>query len=59
MNDFDDTLHNLSENLRKQKEIDSDKAWTQLSRKITFLSFRVKAWNITRTAAVILLPLVL
>ncbi|WP_352421910.1 FecR domain-containing protein [Proteiniphilum sp.] len=59
MNEFDDTLHGLSENLRKQKEIDSDKAWTQLSRKITFLSFRVKAWNITRTAAVILLPLFL
>lgn len=59
MNEFDDTLHNLSENLRKQKEIDSDKAWTQLSRKITFLSFRAKVWNVTRTAAVILLPLFL
>jgi ferric-dicitrate binding protein FerR (iron transport regulator) len=52
-------LHALSENLRKQKEIDTDGAWARLSEKIKFVSFRTKAWNITRTAAAILLPLFL
>lgn len=59
MNDFNKDIYHLSENLRKQKEIDTDKAWRRLSRKINILSFRAKAWNITRTAAAILLPLFL
>jgi len=59
MNGFNKDIYDLSENLRKQKEIDTGRAWNRLSRKITFLSFRAKAWNITRTAAAILLPLFL
>lgn len=59
MNDFNGDIQDLSENLRKQKEIDTVKAWSRLSRKITLDSFRVKVWNITRTAAAILLPLLL
>ncbi len=52
-------LYNLSENLRKQKEIGTAEAWTRLSRKIALISFRTRVWNITRTAASILLPLFL
>lgn len=52
-------IYDLSERLRKQKRIDSSKAWDKLSRRITFNSFRVKVWNITRTAAAVLLPLFL
>ena len=54
-----ETIYELSENLRKQKKIDTEKAWTRLSRKIAFASFRAKAWNIGRTAAAVLLPLFL
>lgn len=53
------TIHDLSDNLRKQRKIDAEKAWARLSRRIAFVSFRTKAWNITRTAAAILLPLFL
>jgi Fe2+-dicitrate sensor, membrane component len=49
----------LSVTLRSQKEIDTEKAWVRLSRKIAFVSFQTKIWNITRTAAAILLPLFL
>ncbi|MFA7492613.1 MAG: FecR domain-containing protein [Proteiniphilum sp.] len=59
MNDIRKSLYDLSENLRKQKEIDTTEAWDRLSHRIMFLKFRVKAWNITRTAAAILLPLFL
>jgi ferric-dicitrate binding protein FerR (iron transport regulator) len=59
MRDFYECICNLSENLEDQKRIDAEKAWTRLSRKIAFVSFRKKAWNITRTAAAILLPLFL
>lgn len=52
-------INDLSENLRKQRKIDAEKAWVRLSRRIAFVSFRTKAWNITRTAAAILLPLFL
>src|SRR5690554_5740473 len=52
-------IYDLSERLRKQKRIDSSKAWDKLSRRITFNSFRVKVWNIGRTAAAVLLPLFL
>lgn len=54
-----ETIYELSENLRKQKKIDTEKAWVRLSRKIAFVSFRTRVWNITRTAAAILLPLFL
>lgn len=54
-----EAIYDLSENLRKQKEIDTEKAWVRLSRKIAFVSFREKAWNFTRTAAAVLLPLLL
>lgn len=50
-------VYDLSNNLGKQKDIDTGKAWNLLSRKIKFNSFRIKIWNITRTAAAILLPL--
>ncbi len=59
MNDFNGDIYDLSENLKKQKEIDTEKAWARLSQKIAFVSFQTKAWNITRTAAAILLPLFL
>ena len=59
MSDFDKSIYGLSENLRKQKEIDTTEAWSRLSRKIVFISFWTKTWNITRTAAAILLPLFL
>lgn len=54
-----ESLYTLSENLRKQKKIDTEKAWVRLSRKMVFVSFRTRVWNITRTAAAILLPLFL
>lgn len=52
-------IYDLSDNHRKQKKIDTGRAWVQLSRKIAFASFRTKAWNIGRTAAAIILPLFL
>lgn len=59
MADSNEDIYDLSENLGRQKRIDTAKAWSRLSRKITFDSFRVKVWNITRTAAAVLLPLFL
>lgn len=59
MNDFNKDIYDLSENLRKQKEIDTGKVWGRLSRRIAFVSFRTRLWDITRTAAAILLPLFL
>ncbi|RNC63928.1 FecR family protein [Proteiniphilum sp. X52] len=56
MADFNKEICDLSENLVRQKEIDTAKAWSRLSRKIAFDLFRVKAWNTARTAAAILLP---
>lgn len=52
-------VYRLSENYKKQKNVDVSTAWDALSRKIAFLTFREKAWNFTRTAAAILLPLFL
>ncbi len=52
-------LYRLSENYKKQKNIDVSAAWDTLSRKIALLTFKEKAWNFTRTAAAILLPLFL
>ncbi|MDD2215857.1 MAG: DUF4974 domain-containing protein [Parabacteroides sp.] len=52
-------LYDLSENLVKQQSIDASRAWDKLSRRIAMISFRKKVWNFTRTAAAILLPLLL
>jgi ferric-dicitrate binding protein FerR (iron transport regulator) len=52
-------IYDLSEDLRKQKDIDTISAWNKVSRKIIFSSFRQKMWHITRTAAAILFPLFL
>lgn len=52
-------LYRLSENYKKQKNIDVSAAWDTLSRKIALLTFKEKAWNFARTAAAILLPLFL
>ena len=49
----------LSDNLQKQRSIDTSTAWNKLSRRIGFAVFRQKLWNITRTAAAVLLPLFL
>lgn len=49
----------LSENLIKQREIDTEKAWHRVFRKITHVAFRKRIWDITRTAVAILLPLFL
>lgn len=53
------TVYELSECLREQKNIDTEQSWNKLSRKIVFVSLRRKAWNLTRTAAAILVPLLL
>lgn len=53
------SIHDLSESLKKQKRINTSSAWGKLSRRIALLSFRARAWNVTRTAAAILLPLLL
>ena len=53
------TVYDLSENLRRQKAIDTPKAWDKLSGKISRVSFRKKVWDFTRTAAAVLLPLFL
>lgn len=52
-------IYNLSEDLRKQKDIDTVSAWNKVSHKIIFSGFKRKIWNISRTAAAILLPLFL
>lgn len=59
MNDYNKDIYDLSENLRKQKEIEAGRAWARLSQRISFVNFRTRVWNISRTAAAILLPLFL
>jgi len=49
-------IYGLSENLKKQKKINTEKAWFRLSRRIKAVSFRTKIWNFSRTAAALLLP---
>jgi transmembrane sensor len=53
------TVYDLLENLRRQKTVDPEKEWEKLSSKISRVSFRKKAWDFTRTAAAVLLPLLL
>lgn len=50
-------IWNISENIKAQKRIDTEKAWNSVSGRIAFASFQSKLWNTTRTAAAILLPL--
>ena len=52
-------IYDLSKNLRQQKNIDVTSAWSKVSRKIEINSFRYKLWNVTRTAAAVILPLFL
>ena len=52
-------VYDLSENLKRQKEIDTPSAWKKLGNKVSTLSMRQKIWSISRTAAAILLPLFL
>ena len=56
---FNKEIYDLSENIGRQKEIDTAKAWSRLSRKIAFDVFRTKVWNTARTAAAIMLPIFL
>ena len=41
----------------EQRNIDTSAAWRIVSRKVTRSLFFGKAWNVTRTAAAVLLPL--
>lgn len=52
-------IHSLSANLIKQRSIDTHTSWKKLSHHISILLFKERLWNITRTAAAILLPLFL
>ena len=51
--------YHLLDNLEAQKNIEAEVAWQKLSRKIRFDSTKKIIWNVTRTAAAILLPLFL
>ena len=48
---------NLTNQLRLQRKVNTTKRKQSLMRKISFLSFRIKSWNVIRTAAAIILPL--
>ncbi len=52
-------IYNLTGELDKQKQIDAASAWRVVSRRISRVSFRHKIWDIARTAAAVLLPLLL
>lgn len=58
VNQIKKTYH-LFDNLEKQKNIQTEVAWQKLSRKIRFYNSKRIIWNVTRTAAAILLPLFL
>lgn len=49
----------LYDNLEAQKNINTEIAWKKLCRKIRFDNSKKLIWNVTRTAAAILLPLFL
>ncbi len=53
------TLYSLSDSLSKQKEVDASSGWYKVSRRIKRAAFQEKAWDFTRTAAAVLLPLFL
>lgn len=49
-----------TENLRKQRLVDTDAHWAKMSKQIAFLSFRQKLWNFSRTvAALLIIPLIM
>lgn len=50
---------NLTNQLRLQRKVNTVQRKQSLMRKMSFLSFRIKSWNILRTAAAIILPLYL
>jgi ferric-dicitrate binding protein FerR (iron transport regulator) len=52
-------LLNLTNQLRLQRKVNTAQRKRLLIRKISFLSFKIKSWNIIRTAAAIILPLYL
>ncbi len=52
-------INSLLINLNDQKKIDTPKAWNKVSKKISKIQLSQKIWNISRTAAAILLPLFL
>lgn len=52
-------IYSLSDNLQKQRSINTQTSWRKLSRHISVVIFKEKLWDITRTAAAILLPLFL
>lgn len=58
VNQIRKTYH-LIDNLDAQKDINREIAWQKLNRKIRFDSTKKIIWNVTRTAAAILLPLFL
>jgi len=50
-------IYTLSENLIRQREVNTQAAWDQLYRRIKRSKTMQSIWNFTRTAAAILLPL--
>jgi ferric-dicitrate binding protein FerR (iron transport regulator) len=52
-------IYTLSENLIRQREVNTQAAWDQLYRRIKRSKTMQSIWNFTRTAAAILLPLFL
>lgn len=59
MSGIDQSFHDLTENLREQRKIDTAIAWNRVSRRVAVDTFRTRVWNVTRTVAAILLPLFL
>lgn len=59
--EVEDTLFilNLTDELKQQRSIDVSSNWKRLSARISFQLFRQKVWNITRTSAAVLLPLLI
>jgi ferric-dicitrate binding protein FerR (iron transport regulator) len=52
-------INSLSKNLKEQKKINTYKAWNKLLRKISRTRLIQRMWDISRTAAAVLLPLFL
>lgn len=48
-----------TENLKQQRRVDTASNWKQLSRRMLFLKIRTNVWNVSKIAAVLLLPLLL
>jgi len=53
-------IWNATENLKKQRLVDTNAHWNKIAKRMRFLSFRQKLWDVSRNAAAILiLPLFL